>query len=474
MQIMNSMNQSLINKIVEFKNKEIKKDDLNKFMVLNLCHILKTKNKIKSKNEKIQKKQDIEIKKSLSKIKSYHGEINFDSKELESNPIMNKLNNPTLESYVPLSQISYSTEIKFYKKNSEKFNFNESLLFEKNEKEDLKNDLKEKEIDFEEPPITFIKGSYNNSKKIKKGDNCINIIKNTQNELIDLINKTDEDLFINEENGKENKNLLFYELTNSIEDEFETESFEFDFKKSESLFYFDDIFSNQRLNKRNSSDIYNNFSSFSGSTSIDSRNISRGDSKDLINKEIYKTEFDKYMSYEFFKKYCEKIGIIYLRYMLVIYSNILYTSKKCLIQEEKMFINLIKSFILKIGISKKKYYDEIIQKLSKNKKNVTEFEKLVKSFSTILKLKNNKSIVKYRFIMSLFRLGEEDINFKHINIFFQLIRGKMIYNKDLYIELNNNLIKKYDRIYSNEIGINFKFSNILIVLESLLDNKGYK
>ena len=139
-----------------------------------------------------------------------------------------------------------------------------------------------------------------------------------------------------------------------------------------------------------------------------------------------------------------------------------------------MFINLIKSFILKIGISRKKYYDEIIQKLSKNKKNVTEFEKLVKSFSTILKLKNNKSIVKYRFIMSLFRLGEEDINFKHINIFFQLIRGKMIYNKDLYIELNNNLIKKYDRIYSNEIGINFKFSNILIVLESLLDNKGYK
>ena len=132
-EIINSMNQSLMNKIKEFKNKEIKKDDLNKFMLLNLCHVLKTTNKFKSRNEKIQKKQNIEIKKSLTKIKSYQGEINFNSKELEANPVMNKLNNPTLESYIPVSQISFSTEIQFYKKNSDKCDFNESLLFEKNE-----------------------------------------------------------------------------------------------------------------------------------------------------------------------------------------------------------------------------------------------------------------------------------------------------------------------------------------------------
>ena len=168
------------------------------------------------------------------------------------------------------------------------------------------------------------------------------------------------------------------------------------------------------------------------------------------------------------------MNIYYLRYMLVIYSKIVNTSKNYFIFEEKMFINVMKSFILKIGISYKKYYDKIIRKLSNNKKNVTGFEKFVKSFSTILKLNVKKSIVKYRFIISLFRLGEEDINFKHINIFFQLIRGKMIYNSDLYDELNNNLIKKYDRVYSNEIGTNFKFGNILIILESLLDKKGYK
>ena len=470
-QIIISMNQSLMNKIKEFKNKEIKKDDLNKFMLLNLCHVLKTTNKFKSRNEKIQKKQNIEIKKALTKIKSYQGEINFNSKELEANPVMNKLNNPTLESYIPVSQISYSTEIQFYKKNSDKCDFNESLLFEKNEERELVS--KEKEIDYEETPITFSKNSNNNFKQVKKGD----IVKNTEDELIDLINKDDEDLFINEVNEKEKKNLLFYELTNSFDEkkEYGNEDFEIDFKKRESLFYLDDIFTNQKFSKRNSSEIYsNNFSSFSGSTSIDSRNISRGESKDLINKEIYETEFAKYMSFEFFKKYCKKMNIYYLRYMLVIYSKIVNTSKNYFIFEEKMFINVMKSFILKIGISYKKYYDKIIQKLLTNKKNVTEFEKFVKSFSTILKLNIKKSIIKYRFIISLFRLGEEDINFKHINIFFQLIRGKMIYNSDLYDELNNNLIKKYDRVYSNEIGTNFKFGNILIILESLLDKKGYK
>ena len=52
-QIMNAMNQSVINKITEFKNKEIKKEDLNHFLFVNLSYILKQKQKIKARNEKI-------------------------------------------------------------------------------------------------------------------------------------------------------------------------------------------------------------------------------------------------------------------------------------------------------------------------------------------------------------------------------------------------------------------------------------
>ena len=470
-QIINSMNESVINCLTDFKNKKIKKNELNNFMLLNICHILKITNKIKNKNNEIQKKQDIEIKKSLSTIKNYHGNINYNPKELETNPIMNKLVNPTLGLYIPISEISYSTEIQFYKKNSEICNFNESILFKNKDKKELDNE--EKEIDFEEPPIIYLKNT-NNLKKIKAEKNSI-IIKNSQDNLFDLINKNDEDLFIDNDNENQYKNLLFYELTNSFDDDnkeyLDNDDIGLDFKKIESFFYLDDIFLNQRLSKRNSSDIYNHLSTFSGSTSFGSGCLSRGESKISINKEIYQSEFFNYMNFEYFNKCCEQMSIDYLRYMLVIYSNTINNSKKFLLYENKMFMNSIKMFILKIGISSKKLYDKFIQNLFINKHNIS-FEDFVKSFFIILKIKDENSILKYKFIISLFRFGEEDINVKHINIFLQLIKGKIIFDNNLYDEISRNLISRYDRLYSNEIGQNFKFSKIMICLESFFDKEG--
>ena len=241
----NSMNQSIINKITEFKNKEIKKDELNKYMLLNLCHILKNVNKMKAKNEDIQKRQEVEIKKSLSTIKSYHGDINYNPKELESNPIMKKVVNPTFESYIPISKISYSTEIQFYKKNSDICNFNESLLFKKIGNKELENE--EKEIDFEEPPIILL--TRNKNIKLK---NSLFGKNSKDDDILDLIKKDDEELFINEQNDNQNKDLLFLDLINSFDEENKedliNDDIDLDFKKIESLFYLDDIFLNQREN----------------------------------------------------------------------------------------------------------------------------------------------------------------------------------------------------------------------------------
>ena len=463
----NSMNQSIINKITEFKNKEIKKDELNKYMLLNLCHILKNVNKMKAKNEDIQKRQEVEIKKSLSTIKSYHGDINYNPKELESNPIMKKVVNPTFESYIPISKISYSTEIQFYKKNSDICNFNESLLFKKKGNKELENE--EKEIDFEEPPIILL--TRNKNIKLK---NSLFGKNSKDDDILDLIKKDDEELFINEQNDNQNKDLLFLDLINSFDEENKedliNDDIDLDFKKIESLFYLDDIFLNQRTSKRNSSGFYNNFSTNSGSTSFGSRKSSY-ENKAIINKETYEDEFQNFMSFESFNKYCERMSIDYLRYMLVIYSNAINISKKCYLCEDKMFISIMKKFILKIGICSKKIYDTIVNNLLSKKKTISNFENFLKSFSTILKLKDDNSILKYKFIISLFRFNDEDINFKHINIFLQLIGGKMIFEPDIFDEMRHNLIKRYDKIYCDDLGTNFKFGNILICLETFFDKK---
>ena len=177
------------------------------------------------------------------------------------------------------------------------------------------------------------------------------------------------------------------------------------------------------------------------------------------------------MSFESFNKYCERMSIDYLRYMLVIYSNAINISKKCYLCEDKMFISIMKKFILKIGICSKKIYDTIVNNLLSKKKTISNFENFLKSFSTILKLKDDNSILKYKFIISLFRFNDEDINFKHINIFLQLIGGKMIFEPDIFDEMRHNLIKRYDKIYCDDLGTNFKFGNILICLETFFDKK---
>ena len=479
-QIINAMNRSVINKITEFKNKELKKDELNQFMFINLSYMLTKVNQMKSKNEKIKKEQNMEIKKSLSSIKSYNNKFTFNSEEIENKPVMKKLLNPTFEIYIPLSEISYTTEMQLYSDKSGKNKFNESLLKLKNSEDmDYESDNEEKEIQFEEAPITFIKFGVECDKfingKIKTSfDN---------DKFIDLINQLDEEIITKKEDDNQYNTNLFYELINSFdegdkEDLDCNEDINLDFKKIKSSFYLDDIISNRKSVKRNSYENYRNFSSsISESTSFGSGSKSYVENNPS-NKEFYDNEFSNYISFDAYKKNLKLMSVDYLRYMLVIYSNTLTKSKKWFYMEEKMFLNLIKSFVLKIGISSKKLYEKFFQSLSintdKGKKEICSFENFLKSFSQVLKLKEDNYVLKYKFIMSLFRLGEEDINVKHINIFMQLIKGEAVYDFDLWDELNRELVQRYDKIYPKESGNNFKFDKMLICLESFFYEKNGK
>ncbi len=471
-QIINAMNQSVINKLTEFKNKELKKDELNKFMLINLSYILKKTKEIKTKTEKIKKEQDIEINKSLSKIKSYTEKFVFNQEELENKPIMKKMINQTLEVYIPLSEISYTTEINLYNEKSGKSKFNESILFKLREEKDSESD--EKEIQFEEAPITFIKFT-NDQEKIKYKDNYLNHVNDN---FIDLINKYDEDIIPKKDDNDQYNTNLFYELINSFDEgdkeDLDNNCINLDFKEIKSTFYLDEIY-NRKSYKRNSNENYITTSSLSGSTSFGSGSGSFSYNHPLF-KEIFDSEFVNYISYDTFKKYLKLMSVDYLRYMLVIYSNTITKAKRWFYLEEKMFINCMKAFILKIGISSKKLYENITQSLfnglnkeKENKENICSFENFLKSFSKILKFKEDNIVLKYKFILSLFRLGEEDINIKHVNIFLQLIKGEAVYDIELWDELNRSLVVKYDKIYPDDPGPNFRFDKMLICLESFFD-----
>ena len=473
--IMNAMNSSVIGKITQFKNNEIKKEDLNRFMLINLSYILHKKEKIQIKNDKIKKEQNIEIQNTLSKIKSYNGNFTFNSDELKNKPIMKKLVNPCLDNYIPMSEISYTTEIKLNKDKSGKNKFNESFLLKYEDKNDSENE--EKEINFEEAPITFNK--FNNERnKFNYGTNYKKLVCDN---FVQLINKSDEEIISKKESTDDYSSNLFYELINSFDEgdkeDLDNDDIIFDFKKFKSSFYLDDIF-NRKSVKRNSYENYRNLSAGSKSTSIGSSSHSVGGAQ-LVNREIYENEFSSYMPYDAFKKNVSKMSVDYLRYMLVIYSNNLSKSKKSFYMEDKMFVNLMKAFLLKIGISYKKIYEKVLQIMiinnkekEKDKTGICSFEKFLKGFAQILNLKDENKIIKYKFILSIFRLKDENINVKHINIFMQLIKGELLFDVDLWDDLNRWLVQRYDKIYFNDTDNNFKFDKLLICLETFFDKNG--
>ena len=473
--IMNAMNSSVIGKITQFKNSEIKKEDLNRFMLINLSYILHKKEKIQIKNDKIKKEQNIEIQNTLSKIKSYNGNFIFNSDELKNKPIMKRLVNPCLDNYIPMSEISYTTEIKLNKDKSGKNKFNESFLLKYEDKNDSENE--EKEINFEEAPITFNK--FNNERnKFNYGTNYKKLVCDN---FVQLINKSDEEIISKKESTDDYSSNLFYELINSFDEgdkeDLDNDDIIFDFKKFKSSFYLDDIF-NRKSVKRNSYENYRNLSAGSKSTSIGSSSHSVGGAQ-LVNREIYENEFSSYMPYDAFKKNVSKMSVDYLRYMLVIYSNNLSKSKKSFYMEDKMFVNLIKAFLLKIGISYKKIYEKVLQIMiinnkekEKDKTGICSFEKFLKGFAQILNLKDENKIIKYKFILSIFRLKDENINVKHINIFMQLIKGELLFDVDLWDDLNRWLVQRYDKIYFNDTDNNFKFDKLLICLETFFDKNG--
>ena len=473
--IMNAMNSSVIGKITQFKNSEIKKEDLNRFMLINLSYILHKKEKIQIKNDRIKKEQNIEIQNTLSKIKSYNGNFTFNSDELKNKPIMKKLVNPCLDNYIPMSEISYTTEIKLNKDKSGKNKFNESFLLKYEDKNDSENE--EKEINFEEAPITFNK--FNNERnKFNYGTNYKKLVCDN---FVQLINKSDEEIISKKESTDDYSSNLFYELINSFDEgdkeDLDNDDIIFDFKKFKSSFYLDDIF-NRKSVKRNSYENYRNLSAGSKSTSIGSSSHSVGGAQ-LVNREIYENEFSSYMPYDAFKKNVSKMSVDYLRYMLVIYSNNLSKSKKSFYMEDKMFVNLMKAFLLKIGISYKKIYEKVLQIMiinnkekEKDKTGICSFEKFLKGFAQILNLKDENKIIKYKFILSIFRLKDENINVKHINIFMQLIKGELLFDVDLWDDLNRWLVQRYDKIYFNDTDNNFKFDKLLICLETFFDKNG--
>ncbi len=85
----------------------------------------------------------------------------------------------------------------------------------------------------------------------------------------------------------------------------------------------------------------------------------------------------------------------YIRAMWAIYSKIREVCDKNHIHGNLVFINQFKSFVLEIGISEKKFYEQCIREIIYNKNKLT-FLEFILCFHKLIYLKFDQNFLKYK------------------------------------------------------------------------------
>ena len=185
---------------------------------------------------------------------------------------------------------------------------------------------------------------------------------------------------------------------------------------------------------------------------------------------LYKNEFKNILSEKIFNYYINYMNFDYLKYMLVIYTKIKNKSMSMTMLEDKMFLNLIKIFILHVGISDKKTYEDILRNLV-YKTNIT-FENFLEIFLKILKMNEEFLITKMKFLLCMIDYDENNIiQLKQIFVFFNFLKTKLLFDNEIYTDITNNLIPRYKILYPNSDGKSFNIKKIFIILETFFENR---
>ena len=158
-------------------------------------------------------------------------------------------------------------------------------------------------------------------------------------------------------------------------------------------------------------------------------------------------------------KYTNKMNNQYIFLMYDKYKNISdkYTEAKKFLYDDtmvkKLYIQLIKGFILDIGFTSKKFYDKII-KYEMHSKEPINFEHFMNTFELVL-TDANKENLRYKFLLFLKLISSNDdseqiLMEKQLNIFLDLIGCDYVYIQNFCELLGERLNLRYKAIYSNK------------------------
>ena len=208
------------------------------------------------------------------------------------------------------------------------------------------------------------------------------------------------------------------------------------------------------------------------SSNRNTKNKSSVKSASSISDIIYK-EFEHLLNKKTCKWYSNEMNATYVRLMYAHFKRMKEQSELAFFCESKMFINTLKQFVLEIGISDKKMYDETLRGIIYLNDDY-KFEEFLACFQKILKLKDDQLELKFKFLLAITNVnGDDVITRKQLNKFYMMLRCKRIYDEEICEEIIEHLIERYTSIHSSTKGSHLKmtYANMRLVLESFFVDK---
>jgi hypothetical protein len=318
-------------------------------------------------------------------------------------------------------------------------------------------------IPYDEPPFIIDEKSdfymLNEEKKNQEND----IIQNNKNENInklkDIMNEEEDD-------------TLFYSEKIDDDDLKTSSKWLSDINGDEIKSNFNSL-SEERKNNKNFD--FNNFFYFETNYSLPDSDPSSIFDEIPQYGDRYK-KFSQYLSDKSYKNYMKKMNYNYLDLMLLYFFDLhLEFQKYNFLQKEMVAMSFIKKFVLNCGICNSKIYDSIIKTIAM-KKGQFNFENFLDCFMPILENKLDKcQTFKYKFLINLVKnQNTQIISIENYKVFCNLIKGKSVYEEENCKKLSKNMIENFKNKYPRENVDDFKYFQILAVIEVLIDGDQIK
>ena len=464
------LTMNLQNKMSKFREGRSTKDRLNNQLIItisSLCKFLR-----KNEEEKIIQEQEREIRKKKQ------------NKVLEE---LKKIKELMLEQ----ERKDKEKRMKNQKKEGKKLKTNklseemDKLRTEKGKLDEQLRNLDKEEKDSQNQTILDLFVPY--SRLAKSLQNKLDSL----NEEIPEEEDEGDDLNLDEEQPNLNNNLESGAFDNLIADEdADEQNMDDDLNANTDFLNNDNLSISMSLYQKpvgfdefKSGDTYLKNQKDSTSSTSDKELIKQSKSNELFIPDDNKEEQQKLANEEFknilrpkeIKDTVNEMGYDYIKYMYNLFEKMKKKSEENVAENNNQtktlnFINQFKSFILDIGISDKKFYEQCIREIIYNK-TALQFGEFLEVFKKLLNLKFDQIFLKYKFLLNIVeRENEEYYSKEELERYYNLIYNcKKINENEIQEEIRIKLLSRYKKFFPKSDKINTR--KLSLVLEQFFDIK---